>query len=63
MKEGVYLLLRVEFHSFYLMEKGVREQFIESELCFKFTFLFKYQQQTLLLSKSKLNIFGLSQIA
>lgn len=60
---GVYLLLRVEFDSFYLMAKGVPEHLIESEPCFKFTLLFKYQQQNSVLSKFKLNIFGLGQIA
>lgn len=63
MKDKVYLLVRVKIHSFSLMEKGVPEQLVEFELCFKFTFLFKYQQQNLMLSKSKLNIFSLSQIA
>lgn len=52
MKDKAYLLLRVEIHSFSLMEKEVPEQLIESELCFKFMFLFKYQEQNLMLSKS-----------
>lgn len=57
MREGAYLFKRLAFHTFHLMENGVTEQFLKCELCFKLTFLFKYKQQTLMLSKTYLNIF------